>query len=1192
VKPSAFLVRGQSSVSSISLQESAATLIQARFRGIRARRETKLLKSKKKICYRCIKKLPPVRYVVITIFKETNSLKVCVEEAGGQQWTVFVEASHPHFNTPAKLIDLITVDGQGELTLEVYEPIAPGVAESKASVIQKAFKSYVTRKKLRFKRTISPSVVLREACKLLLMRRPSQAAPVINLMRKNKVLGGCEAVIDVLWTPLKRLFLVKAVIGKTSASVEASQLPLFKNETEAIKYANRVLMPSLRLEDGQLVIGEAEFGPSDFKVSESPVKLKLLKKSKDLIQGDLFAKAVREINGEPYTINIYKEKHGTALSLRFEVYQDRQGKKLSACVHTAGEVCEFLDLWEPSDLDKHKDRVFDIVRVANGNAYLTKTQPYEAKELVTTDDITIDQLEFRVTVHKTNTAYFIKAKPLRHSFELPELRLSAEELCHAIEAEDLGELRGRMQEVIERLCIEDGELALQKRLTPALVSEGRSDFSSSIFFPKGESFEFEIEPATYFLDETKEVEEEDPEALARELDRLQAASTVIQSWFRRRKAHERLDLLKLKHSRSFRQLVFRGGKLLSSGFHMVSVFKTQSSYLVEAVNVLTGEEYHKHVVDFKKYVFGYAASNSLALLLDAIYVEDGLLFFKKAVVSDSKVDVGEVDRSFFVEVNAEEKNSAVVALQKNFRRFLAGKVRRQLEGNQDNKLTYWKMLKIGRQEMAAGVYETPGAFLVRIFPVTKSAEPYRVYERKFTEQEMNWAASEVLDNVYIQDFEIMQRPRTPTLGTNLRLNLDVVEGLAEAEIEKQLSYREIFPGRILTQDSLVEGKRSLEITAKVERGIGSDRLYNDEDLIILELKQGRLVRTQTIDLKTASQKIGLPKQEIKNISEILASQMLQQALEEEAYHKRKAKIIQAACRGYLNRKLLKGLRDAKSRRTRFFEKPPPIMTAAVTLGGFLYKVLVYDIDNQIRLEASSAKDRLTLVIDKAVVRTGATPLHEALENNVLPNLRVIEVNGSKLLQLQREFSVVKSNPDYKPLSIETQTELPSIRPSSHARPPKQRPQSGKKPPLMKSARHLKPPTEVVPSKFIAQRSSSEVFPSKALIRPFSPFNTTKKVEMNSQSFVYSDNFVALETDKSTSHLKRHSALDTSLFSLSASFKEVESTECYKGVSRELLCVNSSMRTDLHLAPPKPTLRRRPASAGVKRPGNAGGVFFI
>jgi tetratricopeptide (TPR) repeat protein len=1159
MEPSVFSVKEQSSVSSDSLQKSAATLIQACFRGNQARRETRLLKSKKEICYRCIKKLLPVRFVFITIFQQPNSLKVCVEEDGGLKWTVFVEASHPHYNSPAKLVDLIAVDGRGEITLEKYEPLAPGVAGSKASVIQDS------RKKLKFKRPLSPSVVLREACKLLLMRRPSQAVPVVNLMRKNKLLGGCDAVIDVLWTPLKRLFLVKAVIGKVSASVEARLLPAFKNETDAIRYANQVLMPSLRLEDGQLVIREAEFEPSDLKANESPVKLKLLKKSKDLIQGHLFARAVRELNGEPYTINIYKEKQGTALSLRFEVYSDRQGKKLNACVHTAGEVCEFLDLWDPSDLDKHKDRVFDIVRVAQGSAYLAKSQPYEAKELVVTDDVTIDQLQFRVTVHKANTTYFIKAEPLRHSLELPELRLSADELCHAIEAEDYGELRGRMLEVIERLCIEDGELAVQKRLSPVLISEAKSDFSSSVFFPRAESFE--IEPTANFSEETKEVEKEDPVALARELHRLQAASTLIQTWFRRSKAHEHFNLLKLKHSRDFRQLVFRGGKLLSSGLHMVSVFKSVSSYLVVAVNVQTGKEYHKHVVDFKKYVFGYAASNSLALLLDAIYVEDGLVFFKKAVVSDSKVDVGEVDRSFFVEINA-DKNGAVVALQKNFRRFLASKVRRQLEGNQENKLTFWKILKIGRQEMAAGVYEAPGAFLVRIFPVTKSVEPYRVYERRFTEQEMNWTASEVLDNVYIQDFEIMQRPRTQSLGTELKLSLDVIEEMAEAGIKKKLSYRELFPGRILTQDSLVEDTRSLEITAKVKRGTASDRLYNDDDLIILELKQGRLIRTQTIDLKTASLKIGLPKQEIKNISEILASQMLQQALEEEAYHKRKAKIIQAACKGYLNRKLIKGLRDAKSRRTRFFEKPPPIMTAAVTLGGFLFKVLVYDVEAQIRLEATSAKDRLTLVIDKAVIRTGATPLHEALEHNVLPNLRLIEINGSKLLQLQREYSVVKSNPDFKPSSVETQTMLPSIHPSTHAKPPKKRPQSGKKPPLMKSSRQPpKPPTEAVQSNFKGHRSASEVFPSKALIRPFSPFNT-KKVAMNSQSFVYSEHFVALETAKSTTHLKRPSALNTPLRA------------------------NSSMRTDLHLAPPKPTLKRRPASAGVKQPVNAGGVFFI
>jgi hypothetical protein len=106
----------------------------------------------------------------------------------------------------------------------------------------------------------------------------------------------------------------------------------------------------------KLLVSEAELTSHNFV--ERLASLRLLKRSKDLIQGDLFSRGVREIEGEIYTINVYKERN--APSLRFEVYRDYSGRKMVSCVHSLGEVCELIDVWEIADVASHKDKILSV----------------------------------------------------------------------------------------------------------------------------------------------------------------------------------------------------------------------------------------------------------------------------------------------------------------------------------------------------------------------------------------------------------------------------------------------------------------------------------------------------------------------------------------------------------------------------------------------------------------------------------------------------------------------------------------------------------------------------------------------------------------------------------------------------------------------------------------------------------------
>jgi hypothetical protein len=78
------------------------------------------------------------------------------------------------------------------------------------------------------------------------------------------------------------------------------------------------------------------------------------------------------------------------------------------------------------------------------------------------------------------------------------------------------------------------------------------------------------------------------------------------------------------------------------------------------------------------------------------------------------------------------REKATVILQRHFRGMLARRAKKQLESVSDNRLKMWRVLVLNETRMAFGVYEAFGAYVVKIFPVPKSSEPYRVYEQKYS----------------------------------------------------------------------------------------------------------------------------------------------------------------------------------------------------------------------------------------------------------------------------------------------------------------------------------------------------------------------------------------------------------------------------------------------------------------------------
>lgn len=470
-----------------------------------------------------------------------------------------------------------------------------------------------------------------------------------------------------------KLMIKAHELGKTTelSSVFEEDIGNLK-ETELIKYLHDDVLDRIEIADSHIRLSPKVLAPQKYDENkvlkiqrvyrnrrDTKIKLKLSKGAHELLSGNLLIRSQKIFHRCIYIVNLYKESNKELGGdfIRVEACPLKKIAKPESTIISFGEICEILDLWENSEVIQNKQRLIKHVDLEQGKVVIARKPISEPL---------IKQLRF-TTKRKLNTSFnydlffydimhedmpedfLIEADPLDESIPIHKyLCISKQELINILKIDD-AELPNNFESIADLLFLESSrELCISHRKpgndAPEIMvslTSNENRFSTTRSLDKHSEI---IKPEKPWV----QVVAPAPKSMIfNEFSTEELAAITIQSYFKRKQAIELKKLLKLKKYReNHNKIMGRGMRFLEAKPHLVTVYSTRNGILVEVI-VMETQELAEKLIDPLKYVFGFAKSKNIKMIIDALRKVGNKLAFLRNHSNRENIDIQFKDYSFF-----------------------------------------------------------------------------------------------------------------------------------------------------------------------------------------------------------------------------------------------------------------------------------------------------------------------------------------------------------------------------------------------------------------------------------------------------------------------------------------------------------------------------------------------------------------